>query len=68
MPVTKVTVNLPDISVAELGDTAAKRQTTRTEALRSAISIDNFLTNQEQAGAKILIEHPDGKIERIVRR
>ena len=66
--VTKVTVNLPNEVVAQLREIAANNHTTMTEAIRQSIVINKLLLDEERKDAKILIERPDGRFERIIRR
>lgn len=66
--VTKVTVNLPSKVVAELEALAKREGTTLTNAIRQSIQINNFLSEQEEAKGKVLIETPDGKLQRLIRK
>lgn len=65
--VTKVTVNLPTKVVEELEALAKREGTTLSAAIRQSILINNFLSEQEAAKGKVLIETPDGKFQRLIR-
>jgi len=41
--------------------------TTRTSMFKRAFEVFMWLWEAKQAGAKIMIEHPDGTIERVTR-
>ena len=64
----KVTVNLPIAVYRELEAIAAANNTTKTDALRQSIRINKYLTDQEHANAKLLIETADGKFQQIIRK
>ena len=66
--VTKVTVNLPTKVVEELEALAKREGTTLSSAIRQSILINNFLSEQEAAKSKVLIETPDGKFQRLIRK
>ncbi|HET7270979.1 MAG TPA: ribbon-helix-helix protein, CopG family [Rubrobacter sp.] len=66
MPV-KVIVYLPTPAVEALEGLAAKRETTKTEILRHAISLEQQLDHEIDQGARILIEKDDKFSELIVR-
>jgi len=63
----KVTVNLPAPAVEALEGLAAKRETTKTEILRHAISLEQQLDHEIDQGARILIEK-DGKFSELIVR
>jgi hypothetical protein len=63
----RVTVNLPRSAVEALEGLAAKRETTKTEILRHAISLEQQLDHEIDQGARILIEK-DGKFSELVVR
>ncbi len=63
----QVTVNLPAPAVDALEGLAAKRETTRTEILRHAISLEQQLDHEIDQGARILIEK-DGKFSELLVR
>ncbi len=65
---TRVTVDLPAGDIDALKAIAAARRINLTDALRESIWMNKMLVEQEAAAAKVLIEHPDGSFERIVRR
>ena len=54
-----VIVNLPAPAVEALEGLAAKRETTKTEILRHAISLEQQLDHEIDQGAQILIEKDD---------
>ncbi len=58
MPV-RVIVNLPAPAVEALEGLAAKRETTKTEILRHAISLEQQLDHEIDQGAQIVIEKDD---------
>jgi plasmid stability protein len=58
---TKVTVNLPDETVAAMKNIAAARGTTVTEALRQVIETQSFLDSETQKGNNLLIQDPTDK-------
>ena len=66
MPV-RVIVNLPAPAVEALEGLAAKWQTTKTEILRHAISLEQQLDHEIDQGARILIEKDNKFSELIVR-
>jgi metal-responsive CopG/Arc/MetJ family transcriptional regulator len=66
--VTKVTVNLPSKVVEELQELAKREGTSLTNAIRQSIQINNFLSQQEAEKGKVLIETPDGKFQRLIRK
>ncbi len=63
----KVTVNLPEDTIAELRDLAKTYDISMTDAIRRAIHADAFFTKEEKAGKKILVEEPDRSLRQIVR-
>ena len=56
---TKVTVNLPDDTVATIKRIAAERGITVTEALRQAVENEKFFREQVSQGSSVVVEHPD---------
>lgn len=66
--VTKVTVNLPNEVVEQLRKLAEANSTTLTDAISQSIKFNSYLTEHEKEGSKLLIETPDRKIQRIVRK
>jgi hypothetical protein len=61
----RVTVNLPSPAVAVLKELAAKRDTTMTEVLRHAISLEQQIDQELSQGARILIQKPDGSFKEL---
>jgi hypothetical protein len=60
---TRVTAFLPTEVWARVGAYATAHRTTKTAALRRAISLLWFL--HRRPGAQLLCEYPDGRIERL---
>jgi hypothetical protein len=63
----RVIVNLPAPAVEALEGLAAKRETTKTEILRHAISLEQRLEHEIDRGARILIEKDDKVSELLLR-
>jgi hypothetical protein len=57
----KVTVNLPEETVAALRQIAEHHGITMTEALAKAITTEKFLLDKIDKGSKVLIESRDRK-------
>jgi len=66
--ITQITVNLPDEIVEELRAIAAANNTSLTDAISQSIQVNKYLSDQEKGNAKILIETPDGKFRRVIRK
>ena len=66
--VTKVTVNMLNTTLQALEAIAKERGITKTDAIQQLIKYNKFMLDQEEENAKILIERPDGRFERIIRR
>lgn len=66
MAVTKVSVNLPDEVVEVVRNLATRRNTTRTEVFRRAISNHKFIQDELDKGSKILIEDSSGNVKEVV--
>jgi hypothetical protein len=62
----KVIVNLPESAVAALRELAARRQTTATEILRHAISLEKQLDDELNQGARVLLEKDNDFRELVV--
>jgi predicted transcriptional regulator len=56
---SKITVNLPDEVIAAIAQIAKSRGISKTEALRQAVSLNAFVQNEREKGARLLIERPD---------
>jgi RecB family endonuclease NucS len=67
MPV-KVIVNLPKQAVETLQQLAKKRETTVTEILRHAVSLEQQLDNELDQDARILILKKDGDLRELIVR
>jgi hypothetical protein len=52
---TKISANLPDSTVEVLKALAARRHTTMTETLKSAIELAEYLSSRAERGDKILV-------------
>jgi hypothetical protein len=64
--VTRLSVNLsPEVADA-LRSIAAEHGITITEAVRRAISIQNYVETALQQGAKILVAEPDGHMRELL--
>jgi predicted DNA-binding protein len=63
--VVKVTVNLPEGLAQRFRKWAQDNGKTFTTALREAIKLRLFVSEQLEDGAKLLVEEPDGKIRQI---
>jgi hypothetical protein len=66
MPPVKVTVNLPQEVIEILRNYAEERGITLTEAIRRAITHENYFAEQIEAGGTVLIEKPDKTIREVV--
>lgn len=63
---TRLSVNLsPEVADA-LGSIADEHSITITEAVRRAISIQNYVETALQQGAKILVAEPDGHVRELL--
>lgn len=61
----KVTVNLPDDAVRALEEMKARTGTV-TQALKEAIALKQYVDRELDRGGQLLIQHPDGSVERVV--
>lgn len=61
----KLTVEISDEVEKVLRDIAKRRNVTLKQALGQAIATEKFLSDEIEAGAKVLLEK-DKKIERVV--
>lgn len=68
MGTVKVSVNLPEDSVASLKALAKREGVSMTEALRRSISLQEFVDEQEAEGSAILVKDKDDNIQRLVIR
>jgi len=62
----KVTVNLPESTVAAIKEIAQQRGVTVTEALRQVIDGQHFLQQEIRGGNNVLIQNPKDKTMRQV--
>jgi hypothetical protein len=65
-PVARVTVNLPARVWNDLTSMAERKQISKTEALRQAISTHAIIDRAREEGARVVIERADGTREVIV--
>jgi len=69
MTLTKVIVNLPDMTVTSLKYLARAEDVTVTEALRRAIHRQQFLDREVAKGNLVLLQAPfDGRTRKLVRQ
>lgn len=68
MATKKVTINLPEEQVEFLQSIAKRNHITFTDALRRAITSEEFLTEQEDSGRKILVEEEGQRLREILRK
>lgn len=64
----RLTLNLGPLDTARLDQLSIQHQGNRTDAIRSALKVYAFVDEAITEGCKILIERPDGSIERVVFR
>jgi DnaJ-domain-containing protein 1 len=64
-PSQKVTVNLPEDTLAALKVIAQDNGITMTQALRQLIDNQHYLHNQVSKGSKVLLE-TDGKLREVL--
>jgi predicted transcriptional regulator len=64
----KTSVNLSDDAVEALRQVAKERNTTMTEVLRHAVSLEKFVHDESRKGSKILVEKPDGNFRELLPR
>lgn len=65
-PLVKASFNLTRDELEELREEAASRGITVTQVLREALADRRFLAAQRAENNKILVESPDGEIERVI--
>jgi hypothetical protein len=65
-PLVKASFNLTRDELEELREEAASRGITVTQVLREALADRRFLATQRAENNKILVESPDGEIERVI--
>jgi predicted transcriptional regulator len=64
----KTSVNLSDDAVNALREVAKERNTTMTEVLRHAVSLEKFVHDETKQGSKILVEKSDGNFRELLPR
>ena len=61
----KITVNLPDEVAKKLDELAKMQNVSKTEALRRAISTEDFVRNERGNGNEIVIGRPGGETRSV---
>jgi predicted transcriptional regulator len=62
----KMSVNLSDDAAKTLKSMADTNGVTVTEELRRSISTELWREQVEKAGAKVLVEYPDGQVREVL--
>ena len=62
----KTTLNLSEDAAAVLRDLAEDRNTTFSEVIRRALSLDKYLHDATRSGRRILVEDPDKTLTQLV--
>jgi hypothetical protein len=62
----KVTVNLPDETLAAVKQIADDNNLNMTEALRQLIGNQYYLHNQSKEGSKVLLETKDNRMKELI--
>ncbi len=62
---TKLSVNLPTESLTLLKDYANANDITMTEAMRRALGLQHFLSEEVEKGGKVLIEARNGSMRQL---
>lgn len=65
-PLVKASFNLTRDELEELREEAASRGITVTQVLREALADRRFLASQRAENNKILVESPNGEVERVI--
>jgi hypothetical protein len=65
-PLVKASFNLTRDELEELREEAASRGITVTQVLREALADRRFLATQRAENKKILVESPNGEVERVI--
>lgn len=65
---TKVTVNLPDETVATIKKISDERGITQTEVIRQAIENEKFFREQISQGSSVVVEHPNRTKSKVLLR
>lgn len=66
MSIVRLTANISSEVFAALVEIATKNGTTKTEALRRAISHQKFFNDAVAKGEKILLRSPDGQYREVI--
>ncbi len=64
--VVRLTVELPVACALQLSQIAQRDGSTLTQALRRALATERYLLRRRQAGARVLLEAPDGAVRELV--
>lgn len=62
----KVSMNLPMSEAAVVAEMAQDRHITKTDVVRRAIALEQFVEDVLAKNGKILIEREDGTVERVL--
>jgi len=65
---TRLSTLVPNPLYRKLETAARRRGVSIDRVVRESLELNTLLLDEEAADAKVLIEHPDGRMERIVRR
>jgi len=68
MDAVKVIFNMSEELIGRLQKEAERLGISMTEAIRRCVETDLYLSNEEAAGSKILIEKQSGKFVQLIRR
>ncbi|MCW5773292.1 MAG: ribbon-helix-helix protein, CopG family [Rhodospirillaceae bacterium] len=66
--IVKVSMNIPKKELDAIKKVASKRGTSVTDAIRRALLMEQFLTEEEEKGNKLLIEDKDKNLRQVVRK
>jgi predicted transcriptional regulator len=59
-------VDFSDEATAVLDELATKQGATKSDIIRKAIALQRWFEETREAGAKVLVELPDGRLREIV--
>lgn len=62
----KVSMNLPPEDVEAIDEIARQKHITKTDVVRRGITMERFIEDLRSEKAKLLVERPDGTIERVL--
>jgi len=66
MDLVKMSVNLPQSVVDDLRAIAAERQITLTQAIKDAIAMEKYVTDERRDGSHLLVQKPDKTVREVV--